>query len=455
MTKLIKKYVLLLFSLFFLLSCNSEENCAPDYLSKLQEIKGQYKDLYAVLSTDENQKQLIDSLEFFLKDYRGLTCTEGEFVHNPTGEVVNLLNDLKNKISNKENRIIFSNKVIYGDDNRVDVDQSSNEVFKTLAKSTAAMIRNNKINSNFELPRQSLGEALNLCSDQRFRDQIGPASCSGFLVSRNLMVTAGHCIQSQRDCDNHKWVFGFDKSDIQLDPSQIYSCKKVIKRKFEPKGIDYAVFEINRDVLDRAPLKFRERGEIGKNQNIVVIGHPSGLPTKIADGAVVRDQSNPGFFVTNLDAFGGNSGSPVFNVETGLVEGVLVRGEADYTTVNENGKSCRKVNKCTETGCRGEEVTKITSVDGLPLNSTPLEMEAFKDIFERRAILTSMGGELPYFAVRYKGFLLGGRKFLDLCGAQVSSASNPKVWSSHFLGDCQKDGNDLSQIYKDFKRLVN
>ena len=44
---------------------------------------------------------------------------------------------------------------------------------------------------------------------------------------------------------------------------------------------------------------------------LVVIGHPSGLPTKIADGAWVRNNESEYYFVTNLDTFGGNSGSAV------------------------------------------------------------------------------------------------------------------------------------------------
>src|SRR3712207_7230060 len=55
----------------------------------------------------------------------------------------------------------------------------------------------------------------------------------------------------------------------------------------------------------------------------------SGLPTKIADGArVVR--ANASFFEADLDTFGGNSGSPVFDARTNTVLGLLVRGATDY-----------------------------------------------------------------------------------------------------------------------------
>src|SRR6185295_6557109 len=91
---------------------------------------------------------------------------------------------------------------------------------------------------------------------------------------------------------------------------------------------------------------------------IIVIGHPAGLPTKVAGGAAVRDEKPAGYFTANLDTYGGNSGSAVFNAVTGLVEGILVRGENDYVWKG----SCRVSNVCTNEGCRGEDVTKVSAL---------------------------------------------------------------------------------------------
>lgn len=66
------------------------------------------------------------------------------------------------------------------------------------------------------------------------------------------------------------------------------------------------------------------------------------------------------FFVANLDSFGGNSGSAVFNVTTEEVEGILVRGEADYK--KKPGSSCGTPFKCKDDACRGEDVTYIGNV---------------------------------------------------------------------------------------------
>ncbi len=75
---------------------------------------------------------------------------------------------------------------------------------------------------------------------------------------------------------------------------------------------------------------------------------------KIAGGAKIRSVRDQ-YFIANLDTYGGNSGSAVFNSSTGEVEGILVRGEVDY--IFDNG--CRRSKKCTNDGCRGEDVTRI------------------------------------------------------------------------------------------------
>ena len=95
---------------------------------------------------------------------------------------------------------------------------------------------------------------------------------------------------------------------------------------------------------------------------MVVIGHPTGIPTKISDGAKVRMLATK-YFVANLDTYGGNSGSAVLNAQSGEVEGILVRGENDY--VPAEGRDCQVSNHCTNEGCRGEDVTYITNVKGI------------------------------------------------------------------------------------------
>jgi len=266
--------------------------------------------------------------------------------------------------------VLAVDKVIYGDDNRVDVVDSNNRAFVRLSASTAARVDNMMIvrtDDQAFLKGSSLADK-GYCADDKFSLQIGAADCSGFLVSEDLLVTAGHCMSSPLDCSDYSWVFDYkvDQSG-QVDSvnvANIYGCLEVIEQKLDPiTKEDYALIRLDRKVSDRAPLEFRKTGEIEDFESLVIIGHPAGLPTKIADNANVRTNDNEFYFVANLDSFGGNSGSAVFNANTGMVEGVLVRGENDFNYDPENG--CYRINTCRDDGCRGEDVTRITRIKAL------------------------------------------------------------------------------------------
>ena len=90
-------------------------------------------------------------------------------------------------------------KVIYGDDNRIDIVDSNNSLYIKLAKSTAAMIKHSKLkeynNSQVEVVSDSLEES-GVCAQEAFAKQPAAASCSGFLVSKTKLVTAGQCIRT-------------------------------------------------------------------------------------------------------------------------------------------------------------------------------------------------------------------------------------------------------------------
>jgi hypothetical protein len=49
----------------------------------------------------------------------------------------------------------------------------------------------------------------------------------------------------------------------------------------------------------------------------------------------------------------------VLDATTGVVEGILVRGEADSVTTS---AGCQVSKVCADTGCRGEDITRITNV---------------------------------------------------------------------------------------------
>jgi V8-like Glu-specific endopeptidase len=265
---------------------------------------------------------------------------------------------------------IKGKNVIYGLDNRIDPYASKDSVMVELSRSTAAMIDDSKLttaNGQVTLTGRFLRDK-GICQDQHFSNQLTVASCSGFIISDKYLVTAGHCIRNQNDCDTYKWVFDYkldhaDQTSITVPESSVYSCKKIISTTLDyTNNNDYALIELDRSVTDRRPLSFRRSGKIEKDTPIAVIGHPTGLPTKIADGATVRSLQGQ-YFTANLDTFSGNSGSAVLNMITHEVEGILVRGDTDY--VYDAAKGCQVSKVCSDIGCRGEDATYITNVPGI------------------------------------------------------------------------------------------
>lgn len=266
-------------------------------------------------------------------------------------------------------------KVIYGEDNRLDMYEVSSGALVEVAASTAAMIPAKDLTvsgGGWSGRKKELvisGPSLmsrGICPTERFASQPTAANCSGFIVGGKTLITAGHCVKSMSDCSEYKWVFDYkiDQAGVNKVPvkaENIYSCKRVIEQVLSSDQNDFAVIELDRPVTGRRPLTFRRSGKIAVGTPLVVIGHPSGLPTKVAGGAKVRSLKDK-YFIGNLDTYGGNSGSAVLNANTLEVEGILVRGDTDYVA-GPNG--CRVSNVVSEDDGRGEDVTFITNIQSI------------------------------------------------------------------------------------------
>lgn len=271
------------------------------------------------------------------------------------------------------------NIVVYGDDNRFDMsslpsglNRKKQALLAQWSQSIAAMVSVQNMQKGsydlfFTLDGRSLGEEMNLCKNEKFYSEQTSARCTGFLIAPDLLLTAGHCMDSTYACEGHSWIFDFKSQQVTeggnipfVWKKDVYECSKIISLNQE---FDYAIVKLDRSVEGRTPLRLRTNGKIKDNAKLVTMGHPSGLPFKIADKGTIRENANDGFFVANLDTFHGNSGSPVFNWQTGLVEGILVRGEDDYKLDREQG--CYKTNICEKNQCRGEDVIRTTMVKEL------------------------------------------------------------------------------------------
>ncbi len=278
----------------------------------------------------------------------------------------------------------FAGRSIYGADDRLDYFEAPAPM-QRLADSVVSLWPSKQVkelNGNVMLATISFGDALNLCPGEKFREQPIGAFCSGTLIGEDIVLTADHCITDEASCADTKFVFGYNISKAggsapvtTTKPSDVYGCKRIIKRDLDKQGSgiigtgiaiigallnkagpDFAVVQLDRKVTGRKPLELNRGGDIGNGAKVFVIGHPVGLPLKVTGNGSVRDNKPRAFFLTDLDTFGGNSGSAVFNAATNKIEGILVRGGTDFV---DSPQGCKVQYKIGQNEGKGEAVTKV------------------------------------------------------------------------------------------------
>lgn len=255
--------------------------------------------------------------------------------------------------------------VIYGGDDRRDLHQEKSDRLVELAKSTAILVERRDVVIDdagaYRLKAKPLGEKFELCPSEPFYNQPSIGFCSGFLAGEDILVSAGHCFKDKSFCRDTAIIFGFSYVMENGDPTlvkrqDIFFCQKIIKQVYDGRDLDFAVVRLDRRVQDRLPLKARTVGEVGVHDSLTVIGHPLGLPTKIAGNAIVRSISARDYFVVTADTYIASSGSAVINSRTWEVEGIVVRGEEDFTASSRDECFVSKV--CVGDDCRGEDVIR-------------------------------------------------------------------------------------------------
>lgn len=237
-----------------------------------------------------------------------------------------------------------------------------------------------------------------VCSGEAFDTQYTAPACSGFLVGPDLVATAGHCFDGRafgadgrgsldaaeltRSCSNMSFVFGFTKESINaatttanVPAANHYRCTAVVEAQLDitenaaQTAIidkrDWAVFRLDRAVTGRKPHAFRRSGRLAPREALSVVGHPWGLPMKIAaSGKTEAPQSgrpewdylwNARVFQHSADTEGGNSGSPIINSGSGMVEGIHIASPGSFQADKTVTPACARWKKCPSTGCAAPE----------------------------------------------------------------------------------------------------
>ena len=247
------------------------------------------------------------------------------------------------------------NAIIYGEDDRTDLydatptqQVAANAVFMVI--SSEALDTSDP--TDIVLFGPTLSDYQNLCPTERFGDQTTAGWCSGTLIDDDLMMTAGHCIESSADCPDTLFVFNYTMvaqgvlNTITAD--DVYNCEQIVAREYAGTD-DFVIVKLDRPVTVATPAPVRRRGLFEYDPAtgpLFAIGHPYGIPVKIAGNASPQD-STLEYFASNSDTFGGNSGSGVYDEISMELVGILVRGNDDWV---DNG-TCNESVWCPESGC--------------------------------------------------------------------------------------------------------
>lgn len=154
------------------------------------------------------------------------------------------------------------------------------------------------------------------------------ATCTGFMVTADLLLTNHHCVNTIDTCFGTVAIFGYERDAAgHMLPTKQYDCIAVIKTS---KKRDYSLLQIDGspgDATKWGVLRFGPSSALADRQPLYMVQHPAGEPKRVAfddcnlstpkaAGAVARLESD---FGHKCDTESGSSGSPVLDLSHRVV----------------------------------------------------------------------------------------------------------------------------------------
>lgn len=166
--------------------------------------------------------------------------------------------------------------------------------------------------------------------------------CTAFLIAKSTALTAGHCINVN---DAPTKVLRFNDHIIAAgDVPAALDIYEIERVDAWDRPHDLAVLTLRPNAAgkiagDVHPVVVLAKASAAKRQRIYMIGHPGYEYKKFAPNCqVVREKyfdRDRGKHILGIDcdAFGGNSGSPIFDAQSNRVIGMLWGGQQDSMVV--------------------------------------------------------------------------------------------------------------------------
>lgn len=260
--------------------------------------------------------------------------------------------------------------VIYGNDDRLEMEDAG--LSWSVIGASVGLIIDRKVSKSINstqvrVPSASLASAP-FCKNSKYKGQRAMGVCTGFLVQRDIFVTAGHCVLDQHDCESLSITFdhisGNYKSkgnNLIVPEVDLFNCQDLLARRFEHRGVDLAVLKLDRP--RREWIDVEDVRAVSRASKITLISHPFGLPKKFSSNGKVREvPANEPRFLAELNLARVGSGSPVFGSFSKQVVGMALRGHKDLRRTDEG---CYEEVRCLSGECRGEDILHVDEISSL------------------------------------------------------------------------------------------